>query len=97
MVTSPTTPTKGAIIQFIESVIITAILAGIAAASPLLQGHESINWQAAGGVFLTAFGYSLATGVVTYFKLKPSPLQQQSVGESSVRPTVTDWQKTPAE
>lgn len=78
-----TTPSQKAIAQFIESLIITAIIAGLVSASALLTGTGAINWQEVGVSFGLAFAFSLAHGFTAYIKNVPSPDQAQSAALSS--------------
>jgi hypothetical protein len=59
--------------QLLESLIITALIAGIVAASSTLSDNGKIDWQVTGGAFAIAFLFSLAHGLATYLKMLPPP------------------------
>lgn len=65
--------TNAALIQLVESIIITAIIAGIVAASSTLTNGGAIDWQITGGVFALAFLFSLAHSLTAYIKTLPAP------------------------
>lgn len=68
------TPTRSALLQFVESLAISALLAGFFSAYPFLSG-EATDWRTVGTVFLSSALYSVATSLATYYKLKPPPGQ----------------------
>ena len=78
------TPTQQALIQFIESIVITALIAGIASISNLLIGNGQINWTQAGITFGFAIVFSLAHSLSAYLKALPSPAQQGQPDYSSL-------------
>lgn len=87
-------PSQKAIAQFIESLIITAIIAGLVSASALLTGTGTINWQEVGISFGLAFAFSLAHGLAAYLKNVPSPDQaQMAMLSSTLDGLVTDIQR----
>lgn len=63
-----TTPTQRATIQFIESLLISALLTGCFVIAPLIESTGPINWQQIIVSFLFAVLWSFAHGVVAYFK-----------------------------
>jgi hypothetical protein len=65
--------TTAALIQLLESMIITAIIAGIVAASSTLSDNGKINWTITGGAFGLAFLFSLAHSFAAYVKMLPAP------------------------
>lgn len=71
------TPTQQALIQFIESIVITALIAGVASISNLLIGNGQINWQQAGITFGFAIVFSLAHSLSAYLKALPAASQGQ--------------------
>jgi hypothetical protein len=70
----PKTPLQHAQIQFIESMIITALMAAIASISPLLTSSSPINWRIAGASFALAFLFSAAHSLSAYLKASRTPL-----------------------
>lgn len=62
------TPAARALIQFAESMGITAIIAGVAAISPFLAGAGGIDWQQVGDIFFLAVLFSAAHSAVAYFR-----------------------------
>lgn len=68
-----TTPTRRAVIQTTESLLISASVAGCFAVAPLIESTGPINWYQITLAFLLAVLWSLAHGVVAYFK----PYNQQ--------------------
>lgn len=71
------TPTQQALIQFVESMVITALIAGIASISNLLIGNGEINWTQAGITFGFAVVFSLAHSLSAYLKAIPAAQQGQ--------------------
>ena len=71
------TPTQQALIQFLESIVITALIAGIASISNLLIGNGEINWTQAGITFGFAVVFSLAHSLSAYLKAIPAAQQGQ--------------------
>lgn len=63
-----TTPAKRATIQFVESLLISALLTGCFVIAPLIESTSPINWQQIIVSFLFAVLWSLIHGVVAYFK-----------------------------
>ena len=57
-----------ALIQLIESMIITAIIAGIFSIAPLIESDGPLDWGKIGLFFLFAVIFSLAHSAVAYFK-----------------------------
>lgn len=78
------TPTQQALIQFLESIVITALIAGIASISNLLIGNGEINWQQAGITFGFAIVFSLAHSLSAYLKALPAPAGQGQPDYSSL-------------
>jgi hypothetical protein len=73
------------LLQLLESLIITALIAGIVAASSTLSDNGRIDWQVTGGAFAIAFLFSLAHGFATYLKMLPAPpLQGGGVVQAQV-------------
>lgn len=83
-----TSPTQKALLQFAESMIITALIAGIASISNLLIGNGQINWTQAGITFGFAVVFSLAHSLSAY--LKAIPAAQQGQPDYSALGTVLD-------
>lgn len=81
------TPTQKALIQFAESILITALIAGIASLSNLFVGNGQINWTQATITFAFAVLFSLAHSVSAYLKAIPA---QQSQPDYSSLGTVLD-------
>lgn len=63
-----TTPARRATIQFIESLLITALITGCFVVAPLIETTGPINWYQIILSFLFAVLWSFAHGVVAYFK-----------------------------
>ena len=63
-----TTPTQRATIQFVESLLISALITGCFAIAPLIESTGPINWYQIIAYFLFAVLWSLIHGVVTYFR-----------------------------
>lgn len=78
------TPTQQALIQFLESIVITALIAGIASISNVLIGDGQINWTQAGITFGFAIVFSLAHSLSAYLKALPAPDQQGQPDYSSL-------------
>ena len=70
------TPTQKALIQFAESIIITAFIAGVASLSNVLIGNGQINWQQASITFGFAVLFSLAHSISAYLKAIPAAQNQ---------------------
>lgn len=70
------TPTQKALIQFAESIVITALIAGIASLSNLFVGDGQINWYQAGITFGFAVLFSLAHSISAYLKAIPAAQDQ---------------------
>lgn len=70
------TPTQQAFIQFIESILITAIIAGLVSISGLITGTGPLNWTQVGIDFGLAVAFSLAHSLAAYLKALPAPSQQ---------------------
>jgi len=68
------TPAQRALIQFIESILITAVIAGLFAASLALGQDGPVDWKEVGAVAAFAFIFSVAHSVAAYFKQHP-PVQ----------------------
>jgi hypothetical protein len=81
------TPTQKALIQFAESIIITAFIAGVASLSNVLIGNGQINWQQASITFGFAVLFSLAHSISAYLKAIPA---QQNQPDLSGLGTVLD-------
>lgn len=60
--------TKRALIQFAESMTITAIIAGIVTITPLIEAQGPMDWKQAGIAFGLASLFSVAHSVVAYIK-----------------------------
>lgn len=65
---TPLTPTARALVQFLESMLITACIAGLLSIEPLIAGTGSIDWQVAATTFGLAVFFSLAHSIAAYFK-----------------------------
>jgi hypothetical protein len=81
-------PTKKALIQFAESMAITALIAGIASIGTLLVGNGTIDWTQVGITFSLAVVFSLAHSLSAY--LKAMPAAQQGQPDLSALGTVLD-------
>ncbi len=57
-----------ALVQLIESMIITAIIAGFFSIAPLIESDGPLDWGKIGLFFLFAVIFSLAHSAVAYFK-----------------------------
>lgn len=66
------TPSQQALIQFLESIIITAIIAGIVSLSSVAISTGPFNWHTAGLSFGLAVAFSLAHSVAAYLKAQPA-------------------------
>jgi hypothetical protein len=82
------TPTQKALIQFAESMAITALIAGIASIGTLLVGNGTIDWTQVGITFSLAVVFSLAHSLSAY--LKAIPAAQQGQPDYSALGTVLD-------
>lgn len=60
--------TRNALWQLLESAIITALIAGLAALQPVLSGTGPIDWHQAALAFGYAALFSLAISLATYLK-----------------------------
>jgi hypothetical protein len=69
--------TEQALLQLIESLLITALITGIISASAAIATNGSINWQLVGFLFGTSFLFSLGHGVAAYFKTVPDSQEAQ--------------------
>jgi hypothetical protein len=62
------TPTQQALIQLVESILLSASIAGLVSVEPIIAGTGPIDWR----VVLTTFGlataFSIAHSVAAYFK-----------------------------
>lgn len=69
------TPGERALLKIVEGLAVSAIIAGLVAALPLLstQSVASINWTAVLSVFVAAGGKTLYDGVSKYFKAFGDP------------------------
>ena len=69
------TPGERALLKIIEGLLVSAVIAGLVAAFPLLstQNVASINWTAVLSVFVAAAGKTLYDGVSKYFKAFGDP------------------------
>lgn len=63
-----TTPAQRATIQFVESLLISALITGCFAIAPLIETMGPINWYQIIAYFLFAVLWSLIHGVVAYFR-----------------------------
>jgi hypothetical protein len=81
-------PTQKALIQFAESMAITALIAGIASIGTLLVGNGTIDWTQVGITFSLAVVFSLAHSLSAY--LKATPTAQQGQPDYSALGTVLD-------
>lgn len=61
------TQTQRALIQLVESLVISAAVSALISIDPLLTGTNA-NWRVIGVTFGAAFVIALAHGVVAYFK-----------------------------
>ena len=59
--------TQQALTQFVESMLITALIAALVSVTPMLSG-SSINWQEIGLAFGLAFAVSVAHSIVAYMR-----------------------------
>lgn len=69
--------TEQALLQLVESLLITALITGIISASAAIAADGSINWQLVGFLFGTSFIFSLGHGIAAYFKSVPSSQEAQ--------------------
>ena len=81
------TPGERALLKIIEGLLVSAVIAGLVAAFPLLstQNVASINWTAVLSVFVAATGKTLYDGVSKYFKAfgdPPLPAQSEPDGQT---------------
>ena len=75
------TPGERALLKIVEGLAVSAVIAGLVAAFPLLstQNVSAINWTAVLSAFVVAGGKTLYDGVSKYFKsfgdppLPPAP------------------------
>lgn len=63
-----TTPAQRALVQFVESMIITALITALIGVEPLVAGTGLINWRTTGTVFTLLFMFSVAHSAVAYFR-----------------------------
>jgi len=75
MSTPQKTASQQALIQFIESIVITAIIAGIVSVSSAITGSGPINWHEVWLNFGLAVAFSLAHSLTAYLKALPSNTQ----------------------
>jgi hypothetical protein len=80
MNTTQKTATQQALIQFVESIVITAIIAGIVSISSALTGTGAINWREVGLNFGLAVAFSLAHSLTAYLKAMPATGQIDLAG-----------------
>src|SRR5690349_7034749 len=64
------TPGERALLKIVEGLIVSAVIAGLVAAFPLVatQNVSAINWTAVLSAFVVAGGKTLYDGVSKYFK-----------------------------
>lgn len=60
--------TQQALTQFVESMLITALIAAIFDVTPMVSGSGSINWQVVGVSFFWAFVVSAAHSFIAYMR-----------------------------
>ncbi len=60
--------TQQALIQLLESMAITALIAGLFSIGTILAGNGPIDWRQVGIAFGLAVAFSLAHSLATYFK-----------------------------
>lgn len=60
--------TQQALLQFLESIAITAFLAALISIGPLLTGAGPLDWRLVGTTFGLAFVYSLGHSIAAYLK-----------------------------
>lgn len=66
-----------ALLQLVESLLITALIAGIISASAAISAGGALDWQLIGWSFGTCFIFSLGHGIAAYFKTVPSSQEAQ--------------------
>lgn len=64
----PTPAPQRALLQLVESMLISASVAGLLSVGPLFAGDGTLDWSKIDYVFLFAFAVSLAHSIVAYFK-----------------------------
>jgi|SRR6266568_260635 len=69
--------TEQALLQLVESLLITALITGIIGASAAISAGGWINWQLVGFLFGTSFLFSLGHGVAAYFKVASNSQEVQ--------------------
>lgn len=89
MNTAQKTATQQALVQFIESIIITAIIAGIVSIATALTGTGAINWREVGLNFGLAVAFSLAHSLTAYLKAMPATGQIDLAGLGAAIETLT--------
>jgi|SRR5579883_1063090 len=62
------TPTQAALIQFLQSLIISALVTALIAIGPLLMATGPVDWKQIGLVAGVAFILSILHGVAEYLK-----------------------------
>lgn len=77
------TPAERALLQFIESIFITAVIAGLFSASTLITTDGPIDWRRVIFAFGLAVSFSLAHSLVAYFK--PNDLTLSEVIEAMMQ------------
>lgn len=68
---------KQALLQLVESLLITALITGIISASAAISTSGTLDWQLIGWLFGASFLFSLAHGIAAYFKSIPGSQEQQ--------------------
>src|SRR5437016_11125530 len=67
------TPTQRAILQFVDSLLITAIIAGFFSIAAAIAGNGPIDWKQVLLSFALAFVFSVAHSIAAYFKASSQP------------------------
>lgn len=87
------TPPQRALLQLLESLFITAIIAGLFSASTLITTDGPIDWHQVLYAFSLAVAFSIAHGLVAYFK--PSDLTLSEVIDAMYQALERRYQTQP--
>jgi uncharacterized membrane protein len=94
------TPGERALLKTLQSLLITAIIAGLIAGATYLNNPEPINWQHLGYIVIIAIVFSFAHGIAKFITAQgdtPLGVAIESVVEGvEKRLPATDSQKPPA-
>src|SRR5690348_8632006 len=80
-------PLERAFLRILPGLVISALLAGITAAQPFLNG-QNINWQNVLHAFVVAFSTSLGYAIWHYFTAQADPPQNPAPAAAPVAPPV---------